>query len=65
MTLIEKRELLIKEIQQLPEEALDKLLASISSKIESGKEENERSQKINSIIKNDFKRYHNVFKALS
>jgi len=61
MTLAEKRALLIKEIQEMPEEVLDKLLAAISSK----DEENKRTERITDIVKKDFKRYHNVFKALS
>lgn len=63
MTLTEKRELLIKEIQQMDEQDLDTLLAALSSKTENG--EGERSQRIEAIIKNNFKRYHKVFKALS
>ncbi len=65
MTLTEKRALLIEKIQQMSEEDLDNLLATTLSKIENGEEEDKRQQKINTIIKNDFKRYHNVFKALS
>lgn len=65
MTLLEKRSLLIERIQQMSEEELDKLLATTPSKTENGEQEDERRQEINAIIKNDFKRYHNVFKALS
>ncbi|MGF1533844.1 MAG: hypothetical protein ACFCUI_09075 [Bernardetiaceae bacterium] len=65
MTLAEKRTLLIKEIQQMPEEALDKLLAAIPSENEAEERENKRSQKVAAIIQHDFKRYHKVFEALS
>lgn len=61
MTLIEKRELLIKEIQQLPEEVLDKLLASISSKIENGKEEND----FDKYLQETTQKYKKVWEALS
>ncbi|WP_027001891.1 hypothetical protein [Hugenholtzia roseola] len=63
MTLTEKREALIKKIQKMPEAAVDKLLAALAPPAEEQVEK--RQQEVEAIIKNDFKRYHNVFKALS
>ncbi len=62
MTVIEKKQLLMAKIETLQEAQLDKALA-LFEKIEPTAQD--REAKIDAIIKKDFERYHEVFKALA
>lgn len=62
MTVIEKKQLLMAKIDTFSEDQLDKaleLLKNLEAK------EQDRQAKIDAIVKRDFERYHEVFKALA
>ncbi|MCC5946112.1 MAG: hypothetical protein JJT94_14375 [Bernardetiaceae bacterium] len=63
MSITEKRELLIKEIQNLPEEVLDKILASIIAA--QGESEEEEDNDFEKHLKETTIQYKKVWEALS